>query len=618
MPLTFRDGSQTLKGAEDDAFGRDVNATLSAVLSDEVIETKFDDVARIEGADHRLQWQGAIIGDFDLNKLSTLSRLDCERIPISINAHLAAFFGETQFRQADFLGDADFSYAAFGMYVTFEKASFHTNARFHYAIFSGESHFTDSIFSEWAIFNNSIFLGHALFNRVAFAKFCSFHSAVFWRQAIFGAAAFSEGVSFQSTAFLEIANFSKAVFFGDANFSGEGRSLTSERVDQSIALSSQAGDTGVALEGRLTGEPAALSIARRSVKRFNAKGAMFLGPADFSNRDILNGPSTNESDFHGAHFFHIFKLHGSVLHRGINFGSTNVKLAVERGKTKARFLPVPDALKAGLENLKRAIPEKPQQPAGDAPEWQKEQYVREAAKWSAVYEGDIEAFQKWRQAEALAFKRGPRGDRIEYFRALEDCYRTLKLFNEDRRDRVEEGRFHRLELIARRRRGRPKYTTLQQLAFWQEKEGISLRERIMSRIYGGASNYGNSVARPLVCLIIGMFLFALAYMMMGDWFIYAPNWKHFGEAMAFSLGQVLPFGPWDAPDPCTAIGQMLDPLTGPAQAACKQHLGDGFEHRLYINGTPIGLRLLASLQSLSAIILVFLSGLAIRRRFQIN
>ncbi|MAN46879.1 MAG: hypothetical protein GYB49_17245 [Alphaproteobacteria bacterium] len=63
---------------------------------------------------------------------------------------------------------------------------------------------------------------------------------------------------------------------------------------------------------------------------------------------------------------------------------------------------------------------------------------------------------------------------------------------------------------------------------------------------------------------------------------------------------------------------MLDPLTGPAQETCQQQLGDGFELRAYRDGTPIGLRLLASFQSLTAIILVFLSGLAIRRRFQIN
>jgi hypothetical protein len=370
--------------------------------------------------------------------------------------------------------------------------------------------------------------------------------------------------------------------------------------------------------GHLTGEPAPLSITRRSVKRFIARGAVFLGPADFSNRDILSGPDTDQSDFHGAHFFHLFKLHGSVLHRGINFGKTRVELAVERGKTKPSCLPVPDALKAGLENVKRAVPEKPVQSRGNASEERKERYALDAQKWSALYEGDLEAFQDWRRSEAQAFEKAPVEDRIEYFRALEDCYRTLKLFNEDRRDRPEEGRFFRLELIARRRRRRPNYTWLQLAAFWQPKEGIPIWERVLSRIYGGASNYGNSVVVPLAWLSLGVFVFAAVYMLMGDWFLCSPNWKRFGEALSFSFGQVLPFGPWDTPDPCTAIGQMLDPLTGPAQAACKQHLGDGFELRAYRDGTPIGLRLLASFQSLTAIILVFLSGLAVRRRFQIN
>ncbi len=607
LPLVFRDGSQTLKGAEDSAFIAELNEVLKAELALPIVETRFAPYRRIDGPDNRLQWQGAVLPDFDLDSLSTQTRSEDDRFPVSLQAMNAAFSGDTSFNSAAFSGYTSFNSAAFSGYALFNRAAF-----------SGVAWFALAAFSEDAWFDSAAFSEDARFDRAAFSGYTRFASAAFSEDAVFESATFSGDAIFDSAAFSGDAWFHSAAFLSKADFSGEGRSLTSERVDQSIALSSQSGDKGGALEGHLRGEPAPLSIARRSVQRFIAKGAVFLGPADFSNRDILSGPYTVESDFHGAHFFNLFKLHGSVLHRGINFGKTRVELAVERGKAKARFLPVPDTLKAGLINLNRAIPEKPKPPAEDASERQKEQYARKARKWTALYESGLEGFQEWRRREAQTFKKGPIEDRIEYFRALEDCYRTLKLFNEDRRDRPEEGRFHRLELIARRRRKRPKYTKLQMLAFWQEKEGIPIWERVLSHIYGGASNYGNSVVLPIVWLSLGVFLFALAYMLMGDWFIYAPNWKHFGEAMAFSLGQVLPFGPWDAPDPCTAIGQMLDPLTGPAQEVCKQQLEDGFEHRLYINGTPLGLRLLASLQSLTAIILVFLSGLAIRRRFQIN
>ncbi|KCZ86592.1 pentapeptide repeat-containing protein [Hyphomonas jannaschiana] len=631
LPLAFRDGSQTLKGTKDAAFSAELNDILKAELARPILETRSVFLWRTDGPDNRLQWQGAVLLDFDLDVLSAQSRSEDSRTPVSLQAKHAVFLGDARFASAAFSGDAIFDRAAFSEDAWFDSAAFSGDAWFDSAAFSGDAGFDRAAFSEdaWfdsaafsggarfestafsgdAWFDSAAFSGEAWFDSAAFSGDAWFNSTAFSGDAWFNSAAFSGDASFNSAAFLGDAWFNSAAFLGKADFSGEGRSLTSERVEQSIALSSQAGDKGVALEGRLTGVPAPISIARRSVQRFSAKRAVFLGPADFSNRDILSGSYTDESDFHGAYFFHLFKLHGSVLHRGINFGKTRVELAVERGKTKPSCLPVPDALKAGLENLKRAVPEKPKPPGEGAPDWEKEQYARDAPKWAALYEGGLEAFQEWRRSEAQAFEKGPVEDRIEYFRALEDCYRTLKLFNEDRRDRPEEGRFHRLELIARRRRKRPKYTKLQMLAFWQEKEGIPIWERGLSRIYGGASNYGNSVVLPIVWLFGGVLLFASIYAAMGSLPQHLPTVGEIENALSFSTGRVLPFGPWADPAACSRIGQMLE-------TAGRENCASGAID--YGTWVPFGLRLLASFQSLTAIILVFLSGLAVRRRFQIN
>ena len=618
LPLVFRGGSQTLKGRNDDAFTVELNAVLKAELARPIAENKHHGSGILARPDNRLQWSGAVLLNLSLHNLSAQTQSADSRISVSLNAMNAAFSGDAHFNSAAFVGDA-----------RFDGAIFSRDAYFHGAAFLGDAHFDGVDFCERAIFSRAAFSALAVFNRVAFLRDAEFGGAAFSVGAFFESAAFSRDASFRGAAFSEYSSFDGAAFAGEANFggavflnavefSGQGRSLISEVVDQSIALTSLFGDGGTAFEGHLTGEPALLPIARRSVQRFIAKGAVFLGPVDFSNRDILSGSERVESDFHNAYFFHLFKLHGSVLHRGINFGETHVEIALDRGKTKESCLPMPDALIAGLITLRRAVPKKPMPPEEGARRWEKSYYANISAKWFALYEGDLEAFQDWRRSEAKAFAEGPTEHRIEYFRALEDCYRALKQFNEDRRDRPEEGRFHRLELIARRRRRRPKYTALELLAFWRQKEGIPIWERVLSHIYGASSNYGNSVVLPIGWLLGGVFVFALAYMLMGDWFLDRPSWKHFGEALSFSFGQVLPFGPWDTPGPCTSIGQMLDPLTAPAQEVCKQHLGDGFEARAYRDGTPIGLRLLASFQSLSAIILVFLSGLAIRRRFQIN
>ncbi|MAN46878.1 MAG: hypothetical protein CMF04_11875 [Hyphomonas sp.] len=218
LPLEFRDGSQTLKGAKDDAFRAELDEILKAELAKPIVETEHTSYGVLESPDNRLQWQGAVLLDFDLAGLSTQTRSKDERIPMSLQAMNAAFSG---------------------------------NASFQYAAFSGDANFYSAVFCGYADFYSAVFSGDA---------------------------------DFKSAAFSGDAWFSNAAFLGKADFSGEGRSLTSERVEQSIMLSSQSGDKGLSFEGQLKGDPAPLSITRRSVQRLIAKGAVFLGAVDFSNR----------------------------------------------------------------------------------------------------------------------------------------------------------------------------------------------------------------------------------------------------------------------------------------------------------------------------------------------
>ncbi len=609
LPLEFRDGSQTLKGTKDAAFSAELNEVLKAELARPIVEAVFASSVELVGPDQRLQWQGAVLLDFYLSGMSTQTRSEDDRIPVSLCAIEAAFSGDTHFDSASFSGEARFDYAAFSGDTYFANVAFSGRGDFTGVTFWQCVFFNGAAFSGDASFSDATFSEHAHFTDVAFSGYASFSDATFSGYALFPYVAFSGHASFKRAAFVTDCSFISTLFLSAVDFSGEGCSSTSDRVNQSITLASQSGDQGGALEGRLTGEPVPLPITRRSVQSFVASSAVFLGPVDFSNRDIFSGSGGVKSNFHGAHFFHLFKLHGSALHRGINFGETHVEAALERGKTQETCLPVPDALKAGLENLKRAIPEKPEAPEEGASEWEKKYYAGAAPRWSAVYEGDIVAFQEWRRSEARAFADGPVEDRIQYFRALEDCYRTLKLFNEDRRDRPEEGRFHRLELIARRRRRRPKYTVPELLAFWRPKEGIPIWERVLSHIYGASSNYGNSVVLPICWLIGGVILFAAIYGAMAALPHHFPTMAEIENALSFSAGRVLPFGPWADPEACSRIGQMLET---PGRENCP---GGAIPYGTWV---PFGLRLLASFQSLSAIILVFLSGLAVRRRFQIN
>jgi hypothetical protein len=266
LPLKFRDGSQTLKGAKDPAFSAELNGILKAELAKPIVETVFDPIGRVEGPDNRLQWRGAVLLDFDLDGLSTQTRSEDDRIPVSLQAMKAAFLGKARFDRAAFSGDASFDRAAFSGIARFDSAAFSGIARFASAAFSGDASFNSAAFSGGAWFDSATFTGDASFDRAAFSGGAWFYRAAFSRDAWFDSAAFSGGARFASAAFTGDARFDSAAFSGyawfnsaafsgdarfnsaaflsRADFSGEGRSLTSERVDQSIALSSQSGDKG--------------------------------------------------------------------------------------------------------------------------------------------------------------------------------------------------------------------------------------------------------------------------------------------------------------------------------------------------------------------------------------
>ena len=139
----------------------------------------------------------------------------------------------------------------------------------------------------------------------------------------------------------------------------------------------------------------------------------------------------------------------------------------------------------------------------------------------------------------------------------------------------------------------------------------------MSDLYGGTSDYGNSVVRPVAWIFLFMLVFGLLYAVQGSssllgWNWKVPNFAELGQGFSYSAGRVFGFGPWGSePEACTMMGQMLN-VQPEAGVTCPDgHNGWGY-------WTAFGIKAQATLQTLMAIILVFLSGLAVRRRFQIN
>lgn len=167
------------------------------------------------------------------------------------------------------------------------------------------------------------------------------------------------------------------------------------------------------------------------------------------------------------------------------------------------------------------------------------------------------------------------------------AFRALAHHMEIGRNRSDRARFYRLELLATRLR-----------------RETNLFERLISAFYDLCAKYGESILRPVFCLgiLVGAFA-ALFWLPSGD----AGDFAH---SVRYSiLNVVRPMHVWTV-DFTNATSQLSqsDPYWR-------------WVSRSFSNIDPLvqlGLRVLASIQSLLAIALVFLGALAIRRKFQID
>jgi len=138
---------------------------------------------------------------------------------------------------------------------------------------------------------------------------------------------------------------------------------------------------------------------------------------------------------------------------------------------------------------------------------------------------------------------------------------------------------HRFELQARRK-----------------QRSLPPGEALFSDLYATASDYGASMLRPFIALGLVIFLFGVIYAVMHNPFGVIPTPSQVESAMTFSASRVFPFGAYEdvSKDWITAFENTSGGLA------------------------TFGLRVLATVQSVFAILLAFLFGLAVRRRFQIS
>jgi hypothetical protein len=432
-------------------------------------------------------------------------------------------------------------------------------ANFKNAVFSGWANFQNSIFSDRAVFEEAVFTNLANFDNTIFNKFANFYHVLFYDYSTFINSYFSRGVRFSNATFSGPAEFRGGKFSKDSSFQDTifsmGANFQGAAFFGTLSFYGAQFDGQANFLGQDVDYPEGVTqIARRSFKTIDATGATFKDEAIFDNRDILE-----PSSFRDCRFFNIASFHGSKLHQGVGFHGAQFEAALDPK-------PSPNVVRKDI-----------------------------------------------------------------YYARLEDCFRTLKLAMENNRNRPEEARFFKLELKARAKRSVPRNWTglinsLNPFSPAPSETHVHRWERWMSYIYGAVGDYGNSVMRPGGYVIGLTVICAFAYGMLGSLPRTNPLQSHepeLIEAFSFSLGRVIPTGPWaKEPAPCSPMGRLLN-LPSP-EIKEKENPASNYLCQIDKRSpkdrawTALGINFLATLQSLIAIILVFLSALAARRRFQIS
>lgn len=182
----------------------------------------------------RAEFKGAQFGvdtDFEGAEFGDFAEFEGARFGSGTEFTDAQFGDKPNFKKAHFGSWASFERAKFGEEANFTEAQFDPNATFEHAQFKDNAEFTDATFGIRAQFigaqfgNKAQFYGarfdeDAQFLGAQFGNDASFMCAQFDGKARFMGAQFGNGVKFTGTRFKESVWFSGAQFRNDAKFDG--------------------------------------------------------------------------------------------------------------------------------------------------------------------------------------------------------------------------------------------------------------------------------------------------------------------------------------------------------------------------------------------------------------
>ncbi|WP_412545836.1 pentapeptide repeat-containing protein [Maricaulis sp. MIT060901] len=645
LPVYSPEGDPTWKNDPEDPQWDTVEAEVASLIA-RGAETRIDGSTwQIDGPDRRSQILGCVIKTLPFGSSATTKGVNTE---LHINAHRSAFlqpvdasrttFGHgTSFHGAQFYEAVDFSEATFDGSASFQEVGFGNGATFDKVEFKGRCPFTLVKFDGFVAFRNACFChevsfldttfegvaftgtrfeGNASFQQVRFNDVTNFSKAVVLGKAIFwsakfdgasnfASAEFAKGVDFniakfhaptdfvgvkfcgpalfERTSFVERAEFWDTNFAGNADFSGAsfGDAASSATVTLNHNRTSDAGRTYVSFQNAVFSKAAYL-IGCTFYADVNFRGALFKGPAFFGDANLgsesinmAGGGATfsGHTSFRGATFEALSVFAGCVFP-----DETEKCMAMFEGTRfyepldfkSVRTLPfsafqgirLKDGILLDLDHPKQG-------------------QFEQALKTSP-------------DATTLDHEPGGSDDRNQsHFASLEAGCRMLKHAMSEESDRRREQKFYRFELQAR-----------------EHRRDLPTLSRQFTQLYGTFSEYGESAAIPLRHLGT---LTILSWLILLDLALFFGGFGSDIWATPHGINEVSPLHPTFM-DICElAITNALGPF--------RLVLGSGtsFEH---LNGSaPIfgfTVLIVSALQSLASSVLIFLSLLALRRKFQIN
>lgn len=476
----------------------------------------------------------------------------------------------------------------------FDQAAFNGKASFYGATFAGDASFQNAIFHEDARFDGTIFLKQVSFDHARFSKRAFFQNIYIGpeKKADFSAAKFNGAAHFDRSTFHGETNFYRALFrgtgfFEECHFLGDTtfeRSTFADIASFAETVFAQSTSFQLAQFAQRANFSSAKFLQGTTDGRLDFSGTHFSGLALFQEVSFPKWLFQFSAAFDGAVFDSVAYFRKSGLHwvaafDGAIFGKA---LSIDRvTRTEADRLFFGELLcgsrKQARADLKAKIALE-----------QKQRIERPKPGLGA---------QPITKDEKRTWARDLPEQRLQ---ELEGGCRVVKVAMGRQRDEALEQRYYRFQLIARTR-----------------QRDTSCIEKLYSWLYGTLADYGMGLWQPFVVWIALTLAFAGIFWGWGE---ALRGWPE--ASLSFSFARPINQDAWDAL--LLSANNTLRPLTV-WSADFPQNSGSAWING-FLNafgepnegGQRLAIRLVATLQSILSVIMVFFLVLAVRRRFQIS